>query len=293
MTDQPFVVEQPGVYLGLSDADYHRDPVPGGSLSSTGARKLLPPSCPALYRHWADNPQPPKKAFDLGHAAHELVLGMGMGCEVVPGDRWDTKAAKEKVAEIRARGAVPLKQADMDRVEAMAAKLREHPLAGKLLQPGTGEPEASLFWQDPETGVWCRVRTDWLPHSVPGRRLVVADYKTTDSVAPDDLARSVYRYGYHVQEAFYTRGIRALGLADDVAFVFVWQMKEAPYLVSVTETDDTAKRIGEQLVDRALAKYRDCTESGHWPSFDEESGDIDVITIASPRWAERAFEQEF
>lgn len=293
MTEQPFVVEQPGVYLGLSDATYHADPVPGGSLSSTGARKLLPPSCPALYRHWADNPPPPRKTFDFGHAAHREVLGVGANVEVVPGDRWDTKAAKEHVAAIRERGGTPLKQAEMDRVQAMAAKLREHPLAGKLLQPGTGEPEASLFWQDPETGVWCRARTDWLPHARPGRRLLVPDYKSTESAAPDDIRNAIYRYGYHIQEAFYLRGIRALGIAEEAAFTFVFQMKDAPHLVSVTETDDTAKRIGEQLVDQALAKYRDCTESGHWPSFDEESGDIDVITIASPRWAERAHEQEF
>jgi len=34
----------PGIYSGVPAEVYHRAPVPGGSLSSTGARQLLPPT---------------------------------------------------------------------------------------------------------------------------------------------------------------------------------------------------------------------------------------------------------
>ncbi|MGW9447058.1 hypothetical protein, partial [Bacillus mobilis] len=44
-------ITRPGVYDGIPEAVYHRDPVPGGSLSSSGARKLLAPSCPALFKY--------------------------------------------------------------------------------------------------------------------------------------------------------------------------------------------------------------------------------------------------
>ena len=40
-----------GVY-DLPAAAYHRDPVEGGSLSASGAKKLMPPSCPALFKAW-------------------------------------------------------------------------------------------------------------------------------------------------------------------------------------------------------------------------------------------------
>ncbi|MBO0827768.1 MAG: hypothetical protein J2P24_08300 [Streptosporangiales bacterium] len=50
------MITEPGVY-NLPAAVYHADPVPGGSLSQSGAKKLLPPSCPALYRYWADHPE--------------------------------------------------------------------------------------------------------------------------------------------------------------------------------------------------------------------------------------------
>lgn len=288
MTDQqPFVVERPGVYLGVPDADYHRDPVPGGSLSSTGARELLPPSCPARFRHKRDNPQPPKKVFDLGHAAHHLVLGTGPKLEVIERDRWDTNEVKARVKAIREAGGVPLKRAEMETVEAMAAKLREHPRAAELLQPGSGEPEASLFWIDPETRVKCRARIDWLTRAVDVPRLIVPDYKTCRSAAPDDLQKTIAEHGWHQQADWYEGGIKALGLHPEPVVVFIAQEKEPPYLVTVAQPDPMARRIGAHLNRDARHLYRECTASGRWPGYAD-----DVAMISLPGWVERQYEME-
>ncbi|MDG4796182.1 PD-(D/E)XK nuclease-like domain-containing protein [Micromonospora sp. WMMD1082] len=285
---QPFVVEQPGIYLGVPDNAYHADPVPGGSLSSTGARAMLPPSCPALFRHRRDNPTPPKRAFDFGHAAHHKVLGTGPDLVVVPGERWDTKAAKEAVAEVRAAGGVPLKQADMDKVDAMAAALLAHPFAAKLLQPGSGHPEASMFWIDPETRVWCRTRVDWLPDSAANTdRLIVADYKTTVSAALDDLQRSIWSYGYHQQADWIETGIRALGVHGNPTVVFICQEKEPPFLVTVAQPDPFALKVGAHLNREARHRYRECVTSGRWPSYTD-----DVALISLPGWVENRYAQE-
>lgn len=48
MTTTTWTITEPGVY-DLPAEVYHADPVEGGSLSSTGARKLLPPSCPGWH----------------------------------------------------------------------------------------------------------------------------------------------------------------------------------------------------------------------------------------------------
>lgn len=284
---RPWTVEQPGVYAGIPADVYHADPVPGGSLSSTGARRLLPPSCPALYRHEVDNPPPAKKTFDLGHAAHAMVLGTGPELVVVPGARWDTKAAKEQVAAARERGAVPLKQDEYDQVQAMAAKLREHPIAMNLLRPEGGQPELSLFWVDPETRIYCRGRTDWLDLTRPGR-LIVPDYKTCVSAAPDDLQRAIYDHGYHQQADWYLGGLRALGLAnEDAQFLFVFQEKRAPYLVTVAQVDPFALRIGAHLNREARHLYRECVQSGRWPGYTD-----DVALISLPGWVENRYAKE-
>ncbi|HWB35670.1 MAG TPA: PD-(D/E)XK nuclease-like domain-containing protein, partial [Rugosimonospora sp.] len=226
-------ITEPGVYQ-IPEDDYHADPVIGGSLSSTGARKLLPPSCPALYRHWADNPEQTSKEFDVGHAAHAQVLGTGPEIAVLDYDSWRTNAVKADAEEARAAGKVPLLAKEHAPLAGMVAALRAHPWTSQILAPGTGVAEQTLIWRDGESGVWCRARLDHIHHRQPGRRLVVVDYKTTVSAAPEDLDRTIYRYGYHVQAAHYLDAVQALGLAPDgVLYLLIFQEKTAPYLPTV------------------------------------------------------------
>ena len=112
---------EPGLY-DIPAELYHRDPVPGGSLSSTGAKKLAS-SCPAKFKYWLDNPEPPKKTLDLGTAAHRLVLDDGPELVLVDAARWDTNAIKAEVAAIRAEGNIPLKRPELEQVHAMAAAM--------------------------------------------------------------------------------------------------------------------------------------------------------------------------
>lgn len=273
-------ITEPGIYE-MDAETYHADPVIGGSLSSTGARRLLPPSCPALYRHERDHGTAPKRHYDLGHAAHKLVLGAGPHLEVIDADNYKTKAAQAQRDEAHACGDVPLLRHEYDQVQAMAAALRANRLAAALFDPDRGTPEVSLIWHDDPTGVMRRARLDWRPYE-SRRRLIVPDYKTCASAEPEAFAKAAYQHGYHQQARWYLDAAQALGLAGpDAAFVFVAQEKNPPYLVTVIELDDTALRIGDIRNRRALNLYAECTASGHWPAYHEG-----VALVALPRWAE-------
>lgn len=167
-----------GVYSAdeLSLEDYHEDIVPGGSLSSSGARALLDPGCPAQFDYDRKHPQAAKKEFDLGTAAHTLILGNGADLVEVPAKRWDSIAVKAEVRAIRDAGKIPLKTAELEQVKAMAAALLRHPTAAAIFDPASGMPEQSMYWRDPITGVICRARPDWLRHPTAGRA-VIPDYK--------------------------------------------------------------------------------------------------------------------
>jgi hypothetical protein len=274
------VVTEPGVY-DLPDETYHADPVPGGSLSFTGARKLLPPSCPALFRHWLDNGEAAKREFDFGHAAHQLVLGTGPQIVVVDAPAWRTKAAREQRDAAHAAGRVPVLAEEYEQVRGMAAALHRHPIAKALFDPDRGDPEQSLFWVDRPTSVWRRARLDWLPHH-GGGRFIVPDYKTAPCAAPSAIEKSVHNFGYHQQGAFYLDGVTALGLADDAAFLLVVQEKTPPYLVNVVRLDDVALRIGRDLNREAIDKYAECVADDHWPGYSDE-----VEYISVPPWVEK------
>ncbi len=283
-TDITVEVTEPGVYTMPFDV-YLADPVPGGSLSTSGAKTLLN-TCPAIFAWEREHGRPDKAVFDFGHAAHREILGDGMRIVVVDANDWRTKAAKEAAAQARAEGATPLLAKDYTRVQEMGAALRAHPLAAKLLDPGRGTPEQSLFWTDERTGVWRRARLDSLPHPGLGRMIVV-DYKTCDSAKPADCAKSIWSYGYDMQGDCYLDGIKTLGLAKDAAFLLIFQEKTPPYLITVVEPSASALRIGHERNQRAIDLFKTCTERDEWPGYSDAVELVDV-----PIWAERQHEME-
>lgn len=271
-------ISEPGVYPDITDIDYHADPVPGGSLSRSGARKLLPPSTPAQFKYELEHPPPSRKVFDEGKAAHRLVLGVGPELVKLPFDDLRSGAAKEFQKAATDRGAICLKEAPWQMVHDMADALREHPLAAALLNPDRGRPEQSLFWVDAPTGTTLRARLDWLPDPAASGRLIVPDYKTATSADPHEFARKAPDYGYDMQDPWYIDGIRALGLAEDVVFVFIVQSKTPPYPVSVVQLHDDDRAIGRARNRTAIDTYTHCKKTGVWPGYD------DVTVVDLPAW---------
>lgn len=266
----------------MPETDYHRHP----ALSSTGARKLLPPSCPAIFKWERDTPPAPKPHFDFGHAAHTLALGRGVPVEVIDADDWRTKPAQDARKAAHTAGKAPILAAEWGQVQAMAAVLRLHPLAAVLFNPDNGTAEQSFFWTDPETGVDCRARFDWLTNP-GGGRLIIPDYKTAVTANPQVFARKhAPEYGYPQQGAWYRDAAIAAGLDDDPAFLFVVQEKTAPYLVSVIELDREALATGAALNYRARTVYAECSEADRWPGYSD-----DVALVSLPNWYHARIEE--
>lgn len=268
---------QPGVYEMPSE-EYHAHP----ALSSSGARRLLPPSCPALFKWERDHGQKHKRVFDFGHAAHKMVLGDGPELVIVDAENYRTKAAQEARDEAYEQGAVPLLPFEFETVQLMAAEQRRHPAA---FERGSGKPEQSLFAQDAATGVWLRARLDWLPDATDGR-VTLVDYKTTLSAEPAAFMRSVAKYGYYQQAAWYLDIVTTLGLADDPAFRFIAQEKTPPYLVTIFEMDEAALRVGRLRNREAINLFAECIARGEWPGYSS-----DVETIYLPSWLEEQYEE--
>ncbi|MFJ1647931.1 PD-(D/E)XK nuclease-like domain-containing protein [Streptomyces sp. NPDC088258] len=284
-TIEPAVVTEPGapalgIHTDLSNVDYHADKT---SLSSSGARKLLAPSTPAHFRYEQDNPPAPTKTFDYGNAAHKLVLGNGPELAVIDHDTWNTKAAKAEVAEARERGAIPLKQHEMDMVTAMAAAIRQHPLAAALLDPAYGAPEQSGFWIDGPTGIRRRVRFDWLP-SIQSGRLIIPDYKTAADASDDAMQKDIAKYGYNQQADWYEEAARALGLGgDDAELLLIVQEKKAPYLINVIGIEFGSRIIGGAKNRAAIETFAQCMSTGHWPGYGDEPNYLALPSYAENR----------
>jgi hypothetical protein len=244
-----------GVHLDIPEDTYHA--LPG--LASTGIKRML--EAPAVYRWHADNPEPPKKAYDLGHAVHGRVLGVGLDEAIIPGP-WTTTAAKAAVKEAREAGLIPLKPEDAEQADLMAHAVAVHPDAGPLFRGG--QPEVSLIWDDPETGVRCRGRLDYF-HPVPN---VVVDLKTAASSDPSRYARTAVDLGSAEQREHYSDGVELLTGARPDRFLHVLVGKTPPYLVSVVDLAAFAPVAGER-VRQAIDLYAKCLSTNTWPGFPE------------------------
>lgn len=268
----------PGIVPDMPEDDYHAHP----ALSSTGLRRLSPPSCPARFKFLQDNPET-SKAFDLGKAAHALALGTGPELVVLGEEGRKSNKGKALAAEAIASGGIALLPHEMETVSAMSDALREHPIAGRFINSPHARKEHSGFWRDQATGIPMRCRWDML-FTPPGDVPIVVDLKTSaGTVDGDTFAKAVEKYGYHQQGDHYTKGADGCGLGRDARFIIIAQEKKAPYLVSVFELGAMWLVIGESRNQYATKLYQRCVERNDWPDY--TGGRVQELIM--PPWIER------
>jgi len=263
-----------GTWRGIPDTVYHR--LPG--LSASGAKLLVPPSCPAKFKEQRDNPQPSNAVFDLGKAVHGLVLGEGAPLQIIDAKDWRSKAASEARNEAYAEGVIPILVNDFGQIKAMSDAVLMHPVAGKLIDDGVGMAEKSLLVDDPTTGVRLKARPDWMTER--DGRVWLVDLKTSVTAEPKAFARRAADYKYHLQAAWYVQVAALLELDPQAAFVFIAVEKEPPYLVSVCEFDAEAMSEGLALMVNAIDTYALCKDGDFWPGYPEG-----ITPMCLPRWA--------
>lgn len=285
----PFVIDAPGLYENVPHEQYHADPVPGGSLSSSGARKLTPPDgSPARFK-WDQSHPERKREFDLGQLAHNQLTGAGPEIKVLDEDNFRKQKTRDDRDEAYAAGQVPVLPQDMDTVHDMMKALQRHPWASVLFAPRSGRPEPSLFWRD--EGIWRRSRPDMISHLTHPKthQLMVVEYKTAPSAEKHKFTRHAYDLGYHQQAAWIcdaTRGVGLLPPDEDPMFLFVVQEKKAPYIVSVIEATPDALMWGRLLNAEAVSIYKQCRRLDQWPGY---SDDIERMA-ETPIYLTKAYE---
>jgi hypothetical protein len=274
--------------LDLRSDDYHADPCDTPSLSASIATILCTRS-PAHARaaHPKLNPdrvREEKGAFDIGTAAHAILLEGYDAVEVVDADDWRTKAAKAARDAARAEGKIPLLAKVRDDVLAMVAAVRAQ-LVDHLADPplfSDGKPEQTLVWEEPG-GVTCRARLDWLRDD----RATIDDLKTTSrSASPEAYSRALFNVGGDVQAAFYIRGVQEL-TGETPEFRWVVVETQPPFALSVIAPGPDVLTIGRKKVEYALDVWRRCFASGEWPAYPPMVAYAELPPYEEARWLEK------
>lgn len=277
-------ITKPGVYDIPADV-YHADPTPEPSLSSSIAKVLVGET---PLHAWSKHPrlgkpaeEPEEAKFDIGKAAHSLVLQDPQAFEIVDAKDWKTDKAKALRAAARDAGKIPLLATQWVRVTAMAhagrIQLDRHEEASAAFT--NGKPEQTLIWREGPT--WCRARLDYLPNA--GN--IFDDYKSTAASAdPDAWSRNLFNLGFDMQAAFYLRGLKALKICDRPSFRFIVQETETPHALSVVGLMPGALELAQHKIARALDIWQTCLASGVWPAYPTRTCYVDA-----PAWHEAQF----
>ena len=199
-----FASEQRGqalIYKDIPNEDYHA----GVGISSSYIRRFGQSQLHAIEHKQESTPN-----LKFGTAAHALIVegqeAFDKKVRVLTGSPY-TKAYKEEKAEYEEQGFIVLKEDDVKLIQSMKDSMVYE---GNAYLNAKGKvAEASIYWY--EEDVLCKCRPDMLcpPLKEPNsdNKIVIIDYKTTISCEPFAFNKSVKKYGYDMQAAWYRRGL--------------------------------------------------------------------------------------
>lgn len=260
--------------LGMPEEEYHSHP----ALSASGMKNLL--RSPKHFRA-ARSLNKAKAEFDIGHAVHARVLGIGAPMVEIPASKLSADGgirsndAKAWVDAARAEGQVPLKPLVFAAVKRGSEAVLANPKARALLET-PGYTEVSLFAEDEQTGVKLRGRIDRLADSL-------IDLKTTTDVRPQKLRAAVTDFHYDLSAAVYRELVRLVIGEDPGPMHLIFVEKEAPHEVRVVRLSHPDwVEGGSRKMRAAIDLYARCVEVGHWPGADDDEGPI--TELEPPAW---------
>lgn len=272
-TDQPPECVKRGTSVDANEAYLAIDAVNWSSLRNMDVS-------PKFYRYRLKNPAPTTDAKQRGIAIH---------CAVFEPERWVTdylaqpdfgnlryKANKEKRAEwteTAPADAIVLRHEEHALVERCASAVHEHPVARRLLE--VGRAEEPIVWTDPDTGVRCKGRLDFIGPTF------IRDLKSSRHGDLHRIWADFGRYLYHGQAAWYHDGATCAGLipGDTPPHAIVVQTSE-PYDVVAGPFETGAVEKGRALYQTLLRRLAECQAAGIWPGIAPDSTPIRV-----PGWA--------
>lgn len=116
-------------------------------------------------------------------------------------------------------------------------------------------------------GVPVKVR----PDCINVKKQFISDIKTTQSANPKDFKREIFKFGYHLQAAFYCDALQI----PVENFRFVAMQKTYPFTVEVYGLSDDTIQYGRNAYKEALGYWKTYLETGIptdyiWNDYDEK-----------------------
>ena len=243
--------------------------------------------CPAAAK--IEQPDTPSMAF--GRAVHALALEgieafqarFQRGPDCGKKNKEDRATWADAIIRAENTGRQLLDNEDYDRVFACAAAVKAHPVAAKLLSGGVREQ--TLLWADYETGLPCKARPDIVPDE---KTSTLIDLKTTSDASAKGFLRSILKYGYARQAAFYLDGlnwtcggaVKVSGRGKYDHFIFIAVETTPPHMAACYLLDDLFLGYGRSEYKRLLTLETECRAKAAYPAY--QNDELEVLSL--PAW---------
>lgn len=254
----------------LTNEEYHAHEAVG----STSLKNIL--RSPAHYLYELENPSEPTPAMALGTAIHEAVLEPNLfkaNTVVMPKFEGTGSRAAKDAWLLENHGKRIVKQDDYDNIAGVIRALSEHKTARALLTGGAAEE--SYFWTDPDTGLPCKCRPDFLRQGH-----IIVDVKSTVDASERFFSKRVADLSYHLSAAHYLAGVSIVENQKFDEFVLLAVESSAPHGIGCYLLDQTSLDAGEFLRRKALNALAECKKSGKYPCYPDE-----IKPLGIPNWA--------
>jgi hypothetical protein len=224
---------------------------------------------PAIYhaRQTGAMPYKASPAFDIGNAAHKLILESQEAfeaCYLIDGPinkttgkpyKRDTKAFDKWCVENGFLSDHVLSETDYESVVKMADSVKNHPIASLLLSDGW--PELTFRSSVDNLDAQCRI--DWLAPGDDGYTIV--DLKKTGR-GLDRFEYDLWKFKYPYQLAFYEL-VSSIEITD---FAIIAVESVAPFRTGVFCMGAETFKKARSTVSNALDELSECIASDLWPS---------------------------
>jgi hypothetical protein len=116
---------------------------------------------------------------------------------------------------------------DLAAIDAIVESVKSHPIC-EWFFGSSGTNEQTILWHHAETGILLRCRLDSL-RWYDNLTAVIGDVKTSPDPSPAAFSRSIHKFGYHRQAAFYSDAVRALVPGAEVHYELIAVRSTPPY----------------------------------------------------------------
>lgn len=282
--------------------------------------KTLLTDCAALCKKQLDNDsRSPTRAMEKGSLLDYLTFGLDDRYELVdaryksgpregqPAEDWTSTEARMQGTEVRSRGLLPVLQCEVDalqptadairgRIDAMAAEMSGGTDAGYDYQI---EFQPEMEWTS-ELGTECRGTPDVVV-LVFMRDLIkvcTIDVKHTAVLQPAKFDRQVYSMCWDVQGMAYAEGAKAWAESEHSLpafhmdhYILASSSLELGLPPCARPLAPTFKEVGKRRWGKAQGIWKNCLESGVWPSYPETPIEPNRYVVST--WLESYDESTF